>query len=528
MRIIIADDLSPQATDVLREEHAWTIDARPGRSRAELLEDMKTADALVVRSATKVDRELIEAAPNLKIVARAGTGVDNVDLDAATERGIIVTNAPGANSISVAEHAVALMLSLARSVPRADAAMKAHRWEKKQLVGRELKGKTLGLVGLGRIGQEVARRALAFGMQVVAHDPFIAEHRANEVGVSLVSLDELCERADFISLHIPATDGTQQLFDAARLARCKPGMCLINTARGELIDPDALAAAIESGHLGGAGLDVFHQEPPKDWRLADSARVIATPHIAASTTEAQEQVGFDAVTSVRDYLKAGVVRNAVNFPSIPVEDFARLHPFLTLAERLGACVSQLAVGRPHSIGVRSYGDLTEAPSDLISNAVLVGFLKSLLSTPVTLVNARPVAEGRGLEVIESKSTRRRSFSSLLSVKLHTDQGECWLEGTVFEGGGPRLVLVEGVIVEAPLEGTLLVIKNDDKPGVIGEVGTILGQHGINIATFALGRQDRTAVGVVNLDTTSNAHVTDEALNEIRRRSAIQSVRVVKL
>src|SRR5207249_2470597 len=334
LKIVVADEVPASALGVLRAEPGWTVDARTGRASADLATDLADADALLVRSATKVDARLIAAAPKLRIVARAGTGVDNVDVTAATARGIVVVNAPGANSISVAEHALALMLALARSVPAADRAMKDERWEKRRFLGSELRGKTLAVAGLGRIGQEVARRARAFGMRVVAHDPFIAADVAGGLGVELMSLDDVCATADYLTLHLPSTAETRHLFDSARFARCKPGLRFINTARGDLVDEDALCRAIQSGIVAAAALDVFESEPPKNWSLAKLPQVIATPHIAASTEEAQELVGLETAATVRDFLRDGVVRNAVNFPALSAAALEKLQPWVRLADRL--------------------------------------------------------------------------------------------------------------------------------------------------------------------------------------------------
>jgi D-3-phosphoglycerate dehydrogenase len=528
MHIVIADQLPASAVELLSSIPGWTVDARSGRSPDALAPDLERADALIVRSATKVTEQLIAKAPRLRVIARAGTGIDNVDLDAASARGILVMNAPGGNSVSVAEHALALMLSLARSVPLADAAMKRGVWDKKKLTGAELRGKTLGLVGLGRIGQEVAARARAFGMEIVAHDPFISEEVAAGMGIKLLSLDAMCETSDYISLHIPATTETRHLFGKARLAKCKKGVRLVNTARGELIDESALAEAIEAGHVGGAALDVFEKEPPPDWKLAQMPLVVATPHIAASTAEAQELVGMETATAVRDYLTLGVIRNAVNFPAIGAEDMLRLQPYLTLAEQMGALGVQLADGRTKGISVRLYGPLVGTHSALIVSAAVTGMLKPLLSSSVTIVNARDIATERGIEIVESHSSRARNFSNMISVKIHTNTGERWLEGTVFEPARPRLTTLDGIEVEAVLEGTLLVLRNADKPGVIGQVGSILGRHGVNIASFALGRDDAGAVGVVRLDAAPEDEGLAKALPEIRSQEAVREARVAKV
>jgi D-3-phosphoglycerate dehydrogenase len=421
------------------------------------------------------------------------------------------------------------MLALARQVPAADRAMKDARWEKSRLVGTELRGKTLAIVGFGRIGQELARRAQAFEMRVVAHDPFIADEVAAAAGVELVTLDEACAAADYLSLHLPVTDRTRTLFDAGRFAICKRGIRIVNTARGELIDEPALAAAILSGAVGGAALDVFAIEPPSDWALARLPQVIATPHLAGSTEEAQEFVGLETVTAVRDYLRDGIVRNAVNFPSIAAGDLPRLLPWIRLAERL-ATLAALVSGpaRVMSLGVRYYGTIADSPaSSVLAASAAAGLLRPILSSGVSMVNARDVARARGIDIVESRSTRERPYTSLLSIKIRSDRGETWLEGTVLEPSAPRLVSIEGIAVEAPLAGTIIVVANDDRPGVIGEVGTILGRHAINIANFALGRSGGGAIGIVNVDAEAG-----EALNavvvDIKSAAGVRDVWVAAL
>ena len=530
MKIIVADTLPASALELLRAD-GWIVDARTGRSPDALAADLADADGLLVRSATKVDARLLAAAPRLRIVARAGTGVDNVDVEAASARGILVVNAAGANSISVAEHACALILALARAIPSADRAMKERRWEKKQFVGTELRGKTLGIAGFGRIGQEVAQRARAFGMHVLAHDPFISADLAARSGVELVSLDDLCASADYLTLHLPSTDDTHHLFNDERFARCKPGLRLINTARGELVDEQALRRAIERGQVAGAGLDVFEQEPPSDWALAQLPQVIATPHIAASTEEAQELVGIETAVTVRNFLRDGIVRNAVNFPSVHPEELQRLQPWIRLADLLGAMASQMGVARIEAISVRYYGELAESRAvELLASSAAAGVLRPILSDrEVSIVNARTVARQRGIDIVESRSARPRHFTSLVSLKLTTSGGERWVEGTIFEPNSLRLVSAQGVSVEAPLSGTMLMIANDDQPGVIGEVGTILGRHRVNIASFALGRSEAGAIGVVNVDADkSPPEALDAAVEAIRRVPAVREAWVIRL
>jgi D-3-phosphoglycerate dehydrogenase len=523
MHIVIADSLPASAADALRAA-GWSVDTRSGRKPEELARDLSDADALIVRSATQVTAQLIAVAPKLRVIARAGTGVDNVDVPAATARGILVMNAAGASSVSVAELALALMLSLARPLPAADASMKRGEWEKKKFMGTELRGKLLGVIGFGRIGREVAARARAFGMEIVAYDPFIAARAAEAAGIPLVELDDLLGRADFITLHMPSLPETHHVMNAERLARCKKGVRIVNTARGELIDEGALADAIESGHVAGAGLDVFESEPPTNTRLTRLPQVVATPHIAASTSEAQEQVGSEIAINVRDYLLEGVIRNAVNFPAVPPEDVPKLRPYLLLAEKLGALIAQLVPDRPETVGIRYYGSLTSAYETVIGSAVLAGAL-SRTEDHVTPVNARALAGERGLEVVESRSSRPRDFMQVISVKLGTAVRERWIEGTVVEPASPRLCSIDGVPIDAPLSGTLIVMANDDRPGVIGEVGTALGRHGVNIGSFALGRDASGAVGVISVDGSDGL---TEAVKDVRGSKAVREAVVVHL
>ena len=524
MHVVIADALPDSAAEPFRER-GWTVDARSGRPPEALARDLVEADALIVRSATQVTAALLDAAPKLRVVARAGTGVDNVDLDAASQRGILVLNAAGANSISVAELAIGFMLALARGITGADASMKQGAWDKKRFTGIELRGKLLGVVGFGRIGREVAARARAFGMQVIAHDPFIGSRAAEDAAVPLVSLDELLQRADFVSLHVPSLPETRHLIDAARLATCRRGIRIVNTARGELVDEAALADAIERGTVAGAALDVFEQEPPTDRRLACLPQVVATPHIAASTREAQELVGVEVAAAVRDYLVDGVVRNAVNFPAIPVEEMSAARPFLEAASKLGRFVAQLAPEHPQAIGIRYYGDLVTRHESLVGSSVLAGALSPFVDGQVTQVNARKLAADRGIDIIESRSTRARDFVNVISVKWHGASGERWAEATVLHPNRPRLCSIDGIDLEMPLGGTLIVVRNDDTPGVVGSVGTVLGRHGINIGSFALGRSHALAIGVLAVDP---APGLDEAVEELKKVPSVRDVRVANV
>jgi D-3-phosphoglycerate dehydrogenase len=523
VHIVIADSLPASAADSLRAA-GYTVDARSGRKADELGRDLASADALIVRSATQVTASLIEAAPNLRVIARAGTGVDNVDVSAATARGILVMNAAGANSISVAELALGLMLALARQLAAADASMKAGIWDKKRFMGAELRGRKLGVIGFGRIGREVAARARAFDMDILAYDPFFTARAADAAGVSLVDLDELIAQADIISLHVPALPETRHLINADRLARMKKGVRIVNTARGELIDEKALADAIEAGHVAGAGLDVFEQEPPPDKRLQSLPQVVATPHIAASTHEAQEAVGTEIALQVRDYLQDGVIRNAVNFPSVPQDDVPMLRPYLQLGQKLGSLVAQLLTERPTSVGIRYYGPLVTAYENVIGSAVLTGVLGRSADS-VTAVNSRAVAVERGIELVESRSSRSRDFTHVISVKLSGASQERWVEGVVVEPSHARLCSLDGVPVEANLTGTIVVTKNDDRPGVIGDIGTAFGRHGVNIASFALGREGNTAVGVITVD---EGVGLETAVGEVRNLKAIKEATIARV
>ncbi len=498
MHIVVADSLPAVALDAVRAE-GWRLTVTAGQPADALHRALADADGLVVRSATKVTANLLARAPRLRVIARAGTGVDTIDVPAATARGIVVVNSPGANAVSVAELALALMLSLVRHVPAADASMKAGEWQKSRFSGYELQGRTLGLVGFGKIGQEVARRARAFEMRVIATDPFISDDVARELGVTLVGLDDLVAQADVISLHAPRSADTRHLIDRERLGQCRRGVYLVNTARGELVDSSALVDALTSGRVAGAALDVHETEPPTDRRLQSLPNVVATPHIAASTEEGQERAGLDAVGALCDFLTSGRLRNAVNAPTLPRELYERLSPFIDLARRLGRCAGRLADAPITGLGVRTYGGLVSLPAAPLTSAALAGVFASIGVSDVTAVNARHMAASRGVEVIESHSSRTHPAGDAISLKLHTTAGERWLEGSVFPGAPPRLLRIGEVVLDTPLAGTLLIVQNDDQPGVVGAVGTVLGRHGLNIGSFNLGRSGGGAAGVVSVD-----------------------------
>ena len=485
MKVLVADNVAPAAIDILRaEESLEVVVSNPKEYRAHLCD----TQALLVRSGVRVTKEVLNDATELQVIGRAGVGVDNIDCDEATKRGIVVMNTPGGNATSVAEHTMALILSLARAVPSANRSIRAGLWERKRFQGNEVFGKTLGIIGLGNIGRQVAQRAKPFGMDVVAFDPFVSSDAAKDSGVELLDLDPLLERADYISLHLSLTAETAGIINAESIAKMKDGVRIVNCARGELIDGEALEAAIQSGKVAGAGLDVYDREPPGDSPLVSHDNVVATPHIGGSTEEAQEKVGINIAVQVRDYLVSGVVVNAVNTPSVSAAQYGRLAPYLQLAERLGSFVAQTATGRPVRAKITYSGDFGETDQTMIRNAALSGVLNSFLSQKANLVNASEIARERAIGISEVRRGRTH-FSDSLKVNLKTEDIERSVEGAVFPDGSTRLVSVDGIYVEAPLRGSLLYVQNKDVPGVIGRLGTVLGESGINISEFALGREE---------------------------------------
>jgi D-3-phosphoglycerate dehydrogenase len=493
MKVIVADKISDRGIQILKEQPGWNIVLT---TKETLVAELAGADALIVRSATKVTAELLDKAPKLRAVGRAGVGVDNIDLDAATKRGVLVMSTPGGSSVSVAEHTIALLLALVRQLPKFDAAMREGRWEKSSS-GAEVRGKTLGLIGLGRIGSEVAVRAEAFDMRVIAFDPYISEAAAHEISVDLVPLDQLFAESDVISLHTAVSPQTREMINAASIAKMKKGVRIVNAARGELINEADLAAAIKSGHVAGAALDVFAEEPPKNCPLIGLPNVITTPHVAGSTAEAQEELGTQVAVQIRDYLVEGIIRNAVNLPALSPDQYRRVRPYLVLAEKLGSLVSQAAASRPARIRIRYAGEVADVGTHLLRSAVLAGALNAVLDEKVNVVNAPAVAAARGISVVEETRKREHGFPNTLEVSALPDKSGSasgfTAEGTVLHDGTPRILQIEGIPLEAQLQGTIIYFRNHDKPGVIGHVGSTLGKHGVNIASFALGRREA-AVG----------------------------------
>ena len=490
MNILIADAIAPAAVDALKAEPEFNVIVSNANEYRKHLAD---AEAVLIRSAVKMTGDEFALAPKLRVVGRAGVGVDNVDCAAATARGVVVMNTPGGNAVAVAEHTLAFILSLARSVPGASASTKAGKWEKQKFLGNELAGKTLGIVGFGNVGRQVARRAKPFGMEIVAHDPYVSSDAAKDADVELLDIDKLYARADYITLHLALKPETRKLVRAESIAKMKDGVRIVNCARGELIDSQALNDALASGKVAGAALDVFETEPPDGSPLLARENVVATPHIGGSTAETQEKVGIRIAKQVRDFLKDGVVLSAVNMPSISAEQYGKLKPFLELAERLGSFAAQTTQGRPVRLKITYSGNFGESDSALIRNAALSGVLNRFLSQKANLINAAQIAQERAFGVTDVRRGRTH-FSDSIALSLKTEEGARTVEGTVFPDGSPRLLSTDGIYVETRLDGHLVYVTNEDVPGVIGRVGTILGDNGINIADFALGRGEAPETG----------------------------------
>jgi D-3-phosphoglycerate dehydrogenase len=528
MNILIAEPLAAAGVDAFRAQTGWNVIVSSPKEYAQHLAE---ADALLVRSAVQVTKEVLEKAPKLRVIGRAGVGVDNVDLDAATAAGVIVMNTPGGNAISVAEHTLALMLAMARHIPQANASTRAGKWEKKKFLGNELRGKTLGVVGLGSIGREVVKRATAFEMRIVAHDPYVTTKIAQGLGVELMALGELYAASDYITLHVAATPETQGMLSREAFAKMKDGVRIVNCARGELVDEAALAEALASGKVADASLDVFATEPvPPAYPLFASEAVLATPHIGGSTEEAQEIVGVRIAEQVVEYLKHGVAINAVNMPAMSPEQYRALGPYVTLAERLGNLASRIATGNPKTVRMVYRGRIADGNTNLLRSAGLAGVLCRSTERKVNLVNAMQLAEQRGWSVAEVHEKLTAATDSI-RIELETDAGVTSVVGAVFLDK-PRLTQVDGIYCEAPLAGSLLFMKNLDVPGVIGHVGTVLGRNGVNIANFSLGRRDAPtapgkpleAVAVVAVD----GAVPETVIAQLKENPAVRLARAVEL
>ena len=498
-RVLIADQLSPAAEAIFRER-GIEVDTAVGLKPEELVRIVGQYDGLAIRSATKVTAAVLDAASRLKVVGRAGIGVDNIDVDAATERGVVVMNTPFGNSVTTAEHAISLLLAVARQIPSADRSTRAGRWEKNRFMGVELMGKVLGLVGCGNIGSIVADRAQGLKMRVVAYDPFLSPERARDLGVEKVDLEALLERADFISLHTPLTEHTRNILSRDNLMRTRPGLRLVNCARGGLVDEQAVADLIRAGHIAGAAFDVFAVEPAKESPLFALEEVVVTPHLGASTSEAQENVALQVAEQISDYLNSGAIVNALNMPSVTAEEAPRLRPYMKLAEQLGSFAGQLTETGLEAVTISYAGHAASLNTRPLTQVVLTGLLRPLLAS-VNMVNAPALAKQRNIDVRVVTSETVHDYQTLLTVEVVTERGVRAVSGTLFQDLQPRLVAIRGIPVEARLGPHMLYVRNQDKPGLIGALGSTLGDAGINIATFHLGRDHPggDAIALVEVD-----------------------------
>ncbi|MGQ5701343.1 phosphoglycerate dehydrogenase [Sandaracinobacteroides sp. A072] len=522
-RVLISDKMSPLAAEIFRARGV-EVDEKPGLSKDELIAIIGQYDGLAIRSSTKVTTQILEAATRLKVVGRAGIGVDNVDVPAATARGVVVMNTPFGNSITTAEHAIALMFALARQIPEADVSTQAGKWEKNRFMGVEVTSKTLGLIGCGNIGSIVAERALGLRMKVAAFDPFLTPERAQDLGVEKVTLDELLARADFITLHTPLTDSTRNILSADNIAKTKKGVRIINCARGGLIDEKALKAALDSGHVGGAALDVFEEEPAHEHPLFGTPNFIATPHLGASTSEAQVNVAIQVAEQMSDFLLTGGVTNALNMPSLSAEDAPKVKPYMALAEHLGHLIGQLESEELRAVTVEVEGAAAHLNIKPITSAVLAGLMRTFSDT-VNMVNAPSMARDRNIEVAEVRHERETDYQTLLRVRVRTASGERSVAGTLFGHATPRLIEIFGIKVEADFAPRMLFIVNEDKPGFIGRLGTTLGEAGVNIGTFHLGRRDAGAEAILLLSV--DQPVGESLLKAVCALPGVKSVKALK-
>ncbi|MBX6328045.1 MAG: phosphoglycerate dehydrogenase [Pseudolabrys sp.] len=524
-KVLISDALSPSAVQIFKDR-GIEVDFQPslGKDKERLAALIGDYDGLAIRSATKVSPKILERAKNLKVIGRAGIGVDNIDIPAATARGIIVMNTPFGNSITTAEHAISLMLALARQIPEADASTRAGKWEKNRFMGVEIFGKTLGIIGCGNIGSIVADRALGLKMKVIAYDPYLASERAVDLGVEKVELDELLRRSDFITLHTPLTDKTRNIIDAAALAKMKPGVRIINCARGGLVDEAAIVEALKSGHVAGAAFDVFATEPATDNPLFKLPNVVCTPHLGASTTEAQENVALQIAEQMSDYLLRGAIANAVNFPSISAEEAPKLKPFIALAEKLGSFAGQLTETGISKVQIAYEGLVAQMNTRALTSAALAGLLRPMLGD-VNVVSAPVVAKERGIVVEETTREMPEDYESLITVTVTTERQSRHVSGTVFADGRPRIVNIKGIRMDAEFGPSMIYITNLDKPGFIGKFSSTLGDAGINIATFHVGRDKPggSAIALIEID----GELPEEVLAKVRALPQVQQAKPLR-
>lgn len=520
-RVLISDSLSAEGVEIFKNTPGIEVEVMTNLTPDELKGVIKEYDGLVIRSATKVTKEIIEHADNLKIVGRAGSGLDNVDIPAASKRGIVVMNTPGGNTITTAEHAIAHMVSLARKIPQATASMKAGKWEKNKFMGNELFNKKLGVVGIGQIGAVVADRAQGLKMHVIAFDPFISPEAAEKLGVTLVSLDELVRTADFITVHTPMTKETRGIINAAAFEKMKKGVFIINCARGGIVSEKDLLAALQEGKVAGAALDVFEEEPTKNTELVNHPNVICTPHLGASTDEAQVNVAIAIAEQMAAYLTTGEIVNAVNFPSVSAELLNVIEPYIDLAEKLGKFHAQLAQGGIQEVKIEYSGKILSYNVAPLTIALLKGLLTPILGETVNYINAPILAKERGIGVVEAKSSEMKDYTSLISLTIKTSQEETTTAGALFGLKDPRIVRINEFVLDVVPDGYMLVVYNEDRPGVIGNIGTTLGTEGVNIARLHLSREqvDRQALVILSTDSPISA----DAINKLRNLPHVTSV-----
>lgn len=525
MKVLVSDNLSSKGIEILKKA-GLEVDVKTGLKPEELKSIIGQYQAIIIRSATKLTADIIEAAKNLKVIGRAGSGLDNVDKIAASKKGIVVMNTPGGNTITTAEHTIALMFAIARKIPQANSSMSKGQWEKKKFMGVELFNKTLGIIGLGNIGSEVAKRAQGLGMNVIAYDPFLSDEKAKQLGVKKMDLTDLFKNADFITIHTPLTNETRNLINKDTIKTMKNGVYIINCARGGIINEKDLFDALEMGKIAGAALDVFEKEPPENNPLVGHEKVVCTPHLGASTQEAQENVAIAIAEQIVDYLIHGVIRNAVNFPSIPADQAALLQPYISLAEKIGSFSSQIFDGGIIEIALEYRGEASELNVSPLTIAAVKGLLTPILEETVNFVNAPFIAKERGIEIKESKSSDAGDYQSMITMRIKSSQKELSVTGTLFSKKDPRIVKINGFTVEIVPEGNMLFMYNIDKPGVIGNIGTLLGKNNINIARMHFGREKAggKAISVVNID----SPITDKILAEIKQLPNILDVKVINL
>lgn len=526
MKVLISDNLAPVGAEILRKA-GIDVTIKTGMTPEEFKAEIRNYDGLVIRSASKVTAEIIEAADNLKVVGRAGIGLDNVDIPAASAKGIVVMNAPDGNATTAAEHAIAMMMSLTRNIPQATASMKEGKWEKKRFMGREVTGKTLGVVGIGRIGGIAADRAKGLRMKVIAFDPHMPKELVDKLGIELVSLDELCRRADYITVHVPLTKETKHMISTDQFNLMKKELMFIDCARGGVVDEAALCEALSSGKIAGAALDVFEVEPTtKETPIVSLPNFICTPHLGASTAEAQENVAVAIAEQIADYLNTGTITNAVNVPSVSAEVLSKVGPYVTLAELLGSFHMQIAKGGVEEVTIEYTGDLADLQTSPVTVAFLKGLFTPILKDAVNFVNAPMIAKERGIKVVESKSSQSDDFTSLLTVRVKTKDGENLLAGTVFGKNEPRLVRLNTFRLEAVPEGPMLFVYNADEPGVIGLLGTTLGNNGVNISQMTVGREKESRRNIILLNT--DKLVSRELLQIVQDLQKIDDAMVLEL